>query len=73
MTRCKFKCISKTISGDGENRSNRFEFTPVTDGTPEDKQFWKWTPSGRLEFSCLNPNVDFEIGKTYYLDLTLSE
>lgn len=69
-TRCKFVCISKTIRGAGEQEQKSFEFTPVTGGSDENKSFWKWTPSGKLEFSCLNPDVEFEVGKEYYLDLT---
>lgn len=69
-TRCKFICVSKTITGAGENQTNAFVFTPVTNASPEDKSFWKWTPSGKLEFACTNPSVDFEPGKTYYLDLS---
>lgn len=68
-TRCKFVCVSKEIRGGGENQQHRFEFTPVSGGSDENKNFWKWTPSGKLEFSCLNPNIDFEVGKEYYLDL----
>jgi hypothetical protein len=71
-TRCKFVCVSKEIRGAGENQQHCFEFTPVTGGSDEDKSFWKWTPSGKLEFSCLNPNVDFEVGKAYFLDLSLA-
>lgn len=71
--RCKFTCISKTISGFGENQTNTFVFTPVTSsGNDENKSFWRWRPAGKLEFNCLNPNVDFEIGKDYYLDLSLA-
>lgn len=69
-TRCKFTCQSKTIRGAGDNQTNGFEFTPVTGGTPEDKSFWKWTPSGKLEIQCTNPDVHFEPGKTYYLDIS---
>jgi hypothetical protein len=72
-TRCKFTCQSKTLRGSGENAQVEYEFTPVTGGTPEDKSFWKWTPSGKLNFACLNPNVNFEPGKTYYLDISEAE
>jgi hypothetical protein len=70
--RCKFTCVSKTISGVGENQTNTFVFTPVLSGAGENREFWKWTPSGKLEFACLNPAVNFEIGKDYYLDLSLA-
>lgn len=72
-TRCKFVCVSKTIRGAGENKNNEFEFAPVTNGSDENKTFWKWTPSGSLKFSCLNPAVDFETGKNYYLDISPAE
>jgi hypothetical protein len=72
-TRCKFQCVSKTITGAGENQTNQFVFTPVTGGSDENKSFWKWTPSGKLEFNCLNKEVDFEIGKSYYLDISPAE
>lgn len=71
-TRCKFTCVSKTTRGAGENKTNEYEFTPVTSGSDEDKSFWRWTPSGSLKFACLNPNVDFETGKTYYVDISES-
>lgn len=70
MTRAKFLCVSKTIQGAGENQQNSFTFTPVTGGSDENKSYWKWTPSGKLEFNCLNPAVDFEPGKEYYLDIS---
>lgn len=69
-TRCKFMCISKTMRGTGESAHNSFEFAPVVDGSAEDKSFWKWTPSGKLEFQCTNPDVDFEPGKAYFLDIS---
>lgn len=71
-TRCKFQCISKTIYGTGESLQNNFVFTPAPKGK-DDEGFWKYTPSGKFELNCLNPNVDFEIGKMYYLDITEAE
>lgn len=70
MTRAKFKCESKTIRGAGENRTNDYEFTPVTGTSEENKGFWKWTPSGKLQMSCTNPKVDFQPGKEYFVDIT---
>lgn len=70
-TRCKFTCSSKTITGAGEHKQHRFEFVPVTG--QDNKEFWKYTPSGKLEFNCLNPNVDFETGKDYFIDIALAE
>lgn len=72
MIRAKFVCMSKTVRGSGENLQHSFEFAPVTGGSDENKSFWKWTPSGKLEMQCLNPSVDFEVGKEYYLDLHMA-
>jgi hypothetical protein len=63
-------CQEKTIRGSGENQQIDFRFNPVTGGSDENKKFWKWTPSGELKFSCLNPSVDFEPGKEYYLEIS---
>jgi hypothetical protein len=68
--RCKFVCNHISENGEGENKTKDFYFSPVTGGSDENRQFWKWTPSGELKFQCLNPSVNFEKGKTYYLDIT---
>jgi hypothetical protein len=69
-TRCKFKCNS--ITDFGESKS--VNMTAVTYGIEaENKEFWKWTPSGTFEISCLNPAVQFIPGKEYYLDITEAE
>ena len=71
MTRCKFKCTKKS-EHEGDHKS--FEFAPVysQDENSENKKFWKFTPSGKLEFVCVNPNVDFEVGKEYFIDISLA-
>jgi hypothetical protein len=67
--RAKFKCCSKTelIGGSG-----RVEFYPVTNGSDENKTFWKYTPSGKIEMQIDNPEAFkmFEVGKEYYVDFT---
>lgn len=69
MTRAKFVCQSVTDNGDTKS----VVLTPVTNGSDEDKSFWKWTPSGRIEMQVLNPDVKFEPKKTYYVDFTEAE
>lgn len=48
---------------------------PVTSGSEENKDFWKYTPSGKLEMS-MNAGVPaadaFEPGQEYYLDFSLA-
>lgn len=74
--RCKFACISVTKSTGGVNSVS---LQPVGgkpgDTTHENSKFWKWTPSGKLEFSSINAEAmaQFEPGKEYYVDITAAE
>jgi len=66
-TRCKFKCHSVTDYGE----TKTVFMNVVTNGPEaENKEFWKWTPSGDLELTFLNPKVSFVPGKEYYLDIS---
>lgn len=40
------------------------------DGSDEDQQFARWSPSGSLELTVANPNLlgKFAVGDTFYLD-----
>jgi len=67
--RCKFKLESiKRTASNGAS----IEMTPVASGSEENKQFFKWTPSGRIEFATVNEAAieKLEIGKEYYIDIT---
>lgn len=68
-TRAKFLCtsIKETMSG------KVIELNPVTGVSEENKNFFKWTPSGKIEMGIVNDNVKFLIGKEYYVDFTLAE
>lgn len=72
MVRAKFKCdeVAKTAWGGCTLR-----FYPVTGGGQENEQFFKATPSGKLELSVVKAEVadKFEPGKEYYLDFTPAE
>ena len=51
-------------------------FTPVYGtGSEENKAFWDATPTGSLQLGVVNQDAwkQFELGKDYYLDLTLAE
>lgn len=66
--RCKFICMEIiTIPGFYTAR-----FIPVSSGSEENKRFWSATPSGKLELGTIN-EMPFEVGKEYYLDITLVE
>lgn len=64
----KFKLVSKTFL---ENDYVSLKFLPVTDGSPENEQFWKYTPSGNLELTYIKSASAeaFEVCQEYYLDL----
>jgi len=69
-TRCKVMCSSVTQHSEG---SKSVIFTPVVGGSPENEEFYKWTPGGEFSFNHINPNVKFEPGKEYYVDIVLAE
>lgn len=71
MVRAKFKVKEKHISEEAET----IILYPVITGSEENKEFFKWTPSGEVRLQCLNPNASkqFEIGKEYYVDFSAAE
>lgn len=48
--------------------------TPVYSGSPENEQFYKWTPGGMCALETVNRAAadQFEIGGEYYLTFTLA-
>lgn len=72
MVRCKFKCVSKkeVIGWSGDpSKVYEFEFKAVTSGSPENEQFFKYTPTGSLTTGVVKEDA-FEVGKEYYLDIS---
>lgn len=67
--RAKFKVQSLTDAGDG---MKSIVLQPVIGDNPENKEFFKWTPSGQISLGVLNPSAaeQFEIGKEFYVDFT---
>lgn len=73
MTRCKFKCESVQMLAPNNGKCPRnVVLLPVYSSDPnsENKKFWDYTPSGKLEFTYINDSVNFEPGKEYYIDIT---
>lgn len=72
MVRAKFVCesVAKTRYG-----HHTVRLTPVTGDSEENKKFWKWTPTGSIEFGTINDEAvkQFEPGKEYYVDFTPAE
>ena len=66
MTRCKFQCNAVMQK---QQDGFSYEFIPVYEGGAN-KEWSKWTPAGKLEMTVTNPDVKFEYGKEYYIDIT---
>lgn len=51
------------------------EMLPVSADTPENAQWSKYTPSGKIEMVITNPSAveAFELGKTYLINISPAE
>ena len=45
------------------------KFNAVTDGSPENDEFFEATPQGTIEIGAIRSDL-FEVGKTYYVDFS---
>jgi hypothetical protein len=72
MVRCKFACTGKVKVAE-DNTS--ITLSPVYSGSDENKEFWKWTPGGSIQFYTINEKAaeQFELGKEYYVDFSKAE
>ena len=71
MVRAKFVVDSILQHRGGTNVT----LVPVFNGSEENKMFWKYTPSGKVDIN-MNEGVEaadyFEVGQEYYIDFTLA-
>lgn len=68
-SRCKMKCVKAEDIG----QALAYVFTVVVgnkDMHPENDRFFKFTPSGQLTLSVVNPDVVFLPGKEYHIDIS---
>ena len=74
MTRCKFECVSvtKRKGWGGHPLVHDAEFLAVTSGSEENKTFFAATPTGKLNVATVVPDM-FEVGKSYFLDISPAE
>lgn len=74
--RCKFRCdsVSTQLSYANGPLLHSAAFSPVYSSEPnhENKRFWDATPNGSLQVGTIK-EMPFEVGKEYYLDITLAE
>jgi hypothetical protein len=75
----KAKFICNTISKSKFNKQDEGTATvtlhPVSSGSEENKEFWKYTPSGKVEMMIKNEAAEkyFEVGQEYYLTFEKAE
>lgn len=72
MVRAKFNVSEITKYGNGGG--GKVVLGAVTGHSEENKKFWQYTPSGRIEIWIDNPEAfkAFEFGE-YYVDFTKTE
>lgn len=72
MIRCKFIASKKTEVATTTGNEFQVEMTAVTDGSEENQEFFKYTPSGKIKLGVLEPKQadKFIVGDEYYLDIT---
>lgn len=63
---CKVNCTYK------DEKTGQLCFSPVINGSEENRSFFKYTPGGDMRFFTVNTEAfnSFEIGKSYYVDFT---
>jgi hypothetical protein len=71
IMRAKFKVEEVTHNTQGHS----VRLTPVTGGSPENEQFFKWTPWGDIKIGTINADVASQLkpGQQFYVDFTPAE
>ena len=75
MVRTKFIVSSYDVFFNLRGEEQRLiKLNVVVDGSPENKEFFKWTPSGQIELGTLNQKAweQFPLGAEMYVDFTLA-
>lgn len=68
VSRAKFRLERITYHHWNPSLKTYFFSAVSADEVPENQRYHKYSPSGSLEIAVDNPSVNFEMGKTYYLD-----
>lgn len=68
-TRCKMRCNS--VTDHGNQQSVIMNPTYSNDPKSENKAFWDATPGGQYSINYVNKNIEFLVGREYYIDVTL--
>jgi hypothetical protein len=72
VVRAKYKVASKTYTKNGPNEEAlcSIKLFPVTTGSKENADFFKWTPSGSMDLGTVNQAAAdaLELGAEYFID-----
>ena len=70
--RLKFQLVSKSTNLYENSENFHVQLRPVVNGSDENKEFYRWTPAGLIEFNTINRAAaeGFEFGKFYYVDIS---
>lgn len=71
--KCYVASKSENVHNPGGERIGSVALVPVTSGSAENAQFYRWTPSGRLEFQSVNQRAldALPLGAEVYVDLSV--
>lgn len=72
--RAKFICVSKEHDRNVDEEGS-VVLEAVINGSEENKEFFRYTPSGRIRIGIINKTAfqRFEPGTEYYVDFTKAE
>ena len=70
--RAKFKVSKYETSLNGSEELRTVHLTAVYDGSPENKEFFRWTPNGSIQIGMLNKAAweQFPLGREMFVDFT---
>jgi len=68
MVRAKFKVDERAETTSG----GKVTLSPVTSGSEENKNFFRWTPWGKLDMGTINEEAikEFVPGREFFIDFT---
>jgi len=70
--RAKFRVDSVQRTKHGVIETHTIKLRAVASDSPENAEFWYWTPSGEIVLQCINPDVaaELDLGEEFYVDFT---
>ena len=70
--RAKFKVASYETYLDRGEEVRKVKLNVVVDGSPENKEFFRWTPSGQIDLGTVNRKAweQFPLGREVYVEFS---